>query len=786
MNTNATDAPGEIRSADLRLLAPALAVWAVMWLVTGWAWGIWVGIGLVAVCSVVVLWLRRSTGQAHHRHHVRQASLVVAGVAIMATASVVVGGMRQASLTHGPLAHGADRGSVIEAEVVIRTTRLSPTWGMAVVNATCQRAVIAGQTYRFHQPVVVMVPSSQAEQWMGHPAGSVIAVTARLSPSATSDGTAAVLSVLGESEVIRGPPTWQRVIESMRAGLVQAVQGNPSEQAALVPALVVGDTSAMPISLTDDFRATGLTHLTAVSGANLAILLAFLGAIARLLGVRGHWLTVVSVIGIAVFVALCHSEPSVLRATAMGVVALAAVGRGGGTSSGLRGLCLAVIGLCLIDPWMSRSVGFVLSVLACAGIIAWGRRWTRLLERWLPTWAAEAMTIPLAAQVATQPVVSWLSGAVSVSGLLANAAAGPWVAPATVVGLVAALISPISPLVASWAGYVAGWCAQPILTIGHGLASLPGASHPWPTTIAGMAVVTAGSAVVVLVIPLLLRRAWMVLALTAVLVAAMLAPPFQPGWPGQHWRVAACDVGQGDAVVVRVGTGQAIMIDVGPAQSAVVQCLGQLGVAQIPLLVLTHFHADHAGAFAEVLDAVVVGSLLVPDGGGDASAVLHLADQRGIPVVRGRTGLTTSVGDATLKVVSAWRGGGLGDSDGGESSTENDESLILRVDTPEMSLLDTGDIELAGQQAGLADPSALRVDVLKVPHHGSARQDPAFIAATGARVALVGVGADNTYGHPAARTVKELVNNGMEVVRTDVHGSIALANRNGWSVTTQK
>jgi len=771
----------ERRATDLRLVLPALTVWLGMWLITGWDWGLWViggGCGLCCVALGVLAWMRR-LGRAGRR------PLVTVGVvALMMASCALVGGLRVASLERGPLAEGAQKRSVADAVVVVHTSRVSPAWGMAVVNAVCQRVTIAGHSYRLRQPVVLLVPSQYAHQWLAYPAGSVVQVSVRLGVAEPGQGEAATMTPLGDSHSIRAPPLWQRVIESMRTGLVQAMGHSPAEQAALVPALVVGDTSAMSVSLVDDFRATGLTHVTAVSGANLAILLSFLSMLARRCGARGRWLTVVLVAGVAVFIALCHSEPSVLRAAAMGIVSLAAVGRGSGPSTGVSGVCLAIMGLCWIDPWMSRSMGFVLSVLACAGIIVWGRRWAEILQRWLPDWVAEAMAIPLAAQVATQPVICYLSGAVSVAGLIANTTAGPWVAPATVVGLVAALVSPISSAVASWAGYVAGWCAQPILIIGHGLAGLPGASHPWPTTAVGLGVVALGCLAVAWIMPQILARAWIVILATAVLVAAMLAAPYQPGWPGA-WRIAACDVGQGDAVAIRAGPGQAVMIDVGPENSSVVSCLTQLGIHQIPLLVLTHFHADHAGSFREVVESFPVGVVLVPVGGGDDSVVRRIAEEEGIQVSTGYTGLSTDVGDLRITVVSAWQSSGFSD-DGEESSGENDESLILRVDSPEMSLLDTGDVEILGQQAALKDPSTLRVDVLKVPHHGSGRQDPAFLQATHARIALISVGEANTYGHPADRTVKELVNEEMEVIRTDEHGSIALSHQGKWSITTQK
>ena len=143
--------------------------------------------------------------------------------------------------------------------------------------------------------------------------------------------------------------------------------------------------------------------------------------------------------GVVAFVVVCRVEPSVLRAGAMGLVALAGVGLAGGRGKGLRHLCVAVWLLVLLEPWLARSVGFALSTLATAGILWWGRRWA-LAMTWAPAWLAESVAVPLAAQLATQAVVTAISGEVSVVGLAANALAGPFVGPATVLGLLAMLV----------------------------------------------------------------------------------------------------------------------------------------------------------------------------------------------------------------------------------------------------------------------------------------------------------------------------------------------------------
>jgi competence protein ComEC len=598
---------------------------------------------------------------------------------------------------------------------------------------------------------------------------------------------------------VRAPPDASLVlVERVRAGLRTAVSARPPEPRALVPALVLGDTSAMTASLEESFRSTGLTHLTAVSGANLTLLLAFLIFLAKWLGVRGRWLRVVGLGGVAVFIALCRTEPSVLRAAAMGLVALAALGAGGGRK-GLRHLAVAVLVLVLLDPFLARSIGFALSVLASAGIVWWASSWVTLAT-WCPRPLAEAVAVPLAAHLATLPVVAAISGAVSVSGLLANALAGPLVGPATVLGFAAAGLSLLSPWLAALAGWGASWCAQLIIWIAHAGAALPGTSWQWPVTPLALAVLGVGAVATGLLIPVLARRRWPAVAAAVVLVAAMLTGPVQPGWPPRDWRLVACDVGQGDGLVLRAGSGQAVVVDVGPDPAAMRRCLSSLHITTVPIIVLTHFHADHVDGLSAVLGRLRVEQLWVSpfaSPAAEAADVRALALGAGVMVRSPPVGETGRLGPVWWQVLGpvitgsggggsghtgsggTGSGGGAEDGESAESGAENDASLVLRVGVDDLTVLLTGDVEPPGQERIVASGVDLHADVLKLPHHGSSRQDPAFFAATGARVAIASAGLDNSYGHPAPSTVRLARGLGMTVLRTDQQGSVAVTERDG-------
>jgi competence protein ComEC len=757
---------------DLRLLPLALAAWVGTWIgtwgnVAAISTGVCAGIGLLATAFV-----RRS------------AWLIATGlVLVLAT---LIGSLYAYRLRAGPVGQLVATEAAVIAEVVTKADpQVHDAAGVRpdflTVSATLATVSGRGGEWRTRLPILITVSGTDTQRWRSEPVGTRWRVTGRLRPARPRSGLAAVLRVTSPARatMIAAPGPALRQVERVRQGLRDAVANRSAEPRALVPALVLGDTSAMTPGLEADFATSGLTHLTAVSGANLTLLLAFVLTVARWTGVRGWSLRAVGVIGVVIFIGLCRSEPSVLRAAAMGLVALAALGSGG-RRAGLRNLCLAALVLLMIDPFLSRSVGFALSVLASAGILSWAPRWREELHRWLPKVVAEALAVPLAAHLATLPMVAAIAGTVSIVGVLANAVVGPLVGPATVLGFVAAGLSVLNGTLAACAGFAAAWSAQLIIWTASSAARLPGASWQWPASPMGLALLGALSVTTALAMRHILGRAWLTLGLALVMIGALLVAPSQPGWPPRTWVLVACDVGQGDGLVVRVGPRSALVIDTGPDPVVMRRCLDQLHISAVPMLILTHFHADHVDGLPGVFFHRRVGEIWISPLASpvnEAVTVQRRAAQAGIPVRVPVVGSQGSVGEATWLVLgpSASRPP-IQDS---ESAEQNDSSLVLLVGIAGIRMLLTGDVEPPGQQAILAGGADLRADVLKVPHHGSARQEPAFFAATHARVAIASAGSQNDYGHPAPRTVALVRSLGMTLLRTDTQGSVAITARDG-------
>jgi competence protein ComEC len=363
---------------DTRLVPAAAAAWLGMWLASsGAAWALVLHAALVAVTVVVAL--QRRSWQA-------------VAVTLVLSGCLVAGGLRAWQLAHGPVAELAEARAVVALEVEVTGEPRLVVGGVGGPATYVPADVVAvegrGRSWALRQPVVVRGGAA----WAGVTVGSRLALSGRLAEADDGRAEAALVHSLGEPRVL-GPPPLCGGIERIRQGLRAAVAGTTPERAALVPALVVGDTSSMTPELQADFRVTGLTHLTAVSGANLTLLLVFVTTVARAVGARGRALTGLAVVSVVAFVALCRSEPSVLRAAAMGLVGLAALGRTPAAGSGVRNL--AVLVLCWVDPGSAgRGVHALGGGLRRHPVV--GPAPGPALRRWLPAWLADSVAVPLA------------------------------------------------------------------------------------------------------------------------------------------------------------------------------------------------------------------------------------------------------------------------------------------------------------------------------------------------------------------------------------------------------
>lgn len=708
------------------------------------------------------------------------APVTLVAACLVFTAVVASASSRATDRASGVLVELAERQSPVTVTAVVtsdprpvlRATRSGEeTTRTVVVRLRVEQVAAAAGVWRVRSEVVALGEDGWEEVRLGS------RLRFRAVPVPADGDATALLRPRDAPEVIAPPDVWWRGAEVVRAGVRAAVEPRPSDQRALVPSLVVGDDSDLDPALADDFRTTGLTHLLAVSGTNLTLVLAFVLLLGRWMGVRGRWRLVLGAAAILGFVLVARGEPSVVRAATMGSVALWAWAHDG-RDRGVRTLSVAVVVLLCWSPRMAVSAGFALSVLATAGILLVAPGWRDALARWMPRWAAEAVAVPAAAQLACTPVVAALSGEVSLVAVVANLLVAPAVAPATVLGLVGGLVATVLPTwgqVIAWPGAQAvGW----IVVVARWGAALPVPAVGWGTTWWWLAGLTVACVLAVRVAPIVLSRPRRCVPLALLGVGMVAVPLPTPGWPPQGWVVAACDVGQGDALVLNAGSGRGVVVDAGPDARSVDRCLRRLQVREVPLLVLTHFHADHVDGLAGVLrgrriGAVEVSPLAEPEAAA-REVTRQLAEHDLVPHVSEHL-LQRRVGEVHL--VRVWPA--AEPSATASQDRANDASVVLVARVRDTTVLLTGDVEPAAQRALGRLLGPLRVDVLKVPHHGSRHQSSQWLTSTGARVALVSAGRDNTHGHPAPEVVDLLTRAGMVVLRTDTGADAVVVERGG-------
>jgi competence protein ComEC len=614
-------------------------------------------------------------------------------------------------------------------------------------------------------------------------------------------------------------------IEALRRGSDEALRTSlPEPAAGLASGILVGLRERVDRALAADFTTAGVSHVVAISGWNIAIVGATVTALLRSRGRRVRSIATIAVV--VVYTLFAGASPSVVRAAAMaGVVLLARESGRAGQAATALGLAAGL--LLVADPGMATDAGFQLSVLATAGLLAWATPTGVLVDRWtggrLPAWLTETLSLSLAAQLATLPVVLGSFGRLSLVAPAANLMIAPLVAPAMALGL-AALLGGWVAQVAGWgavatAGGLPGWLVLTILiTLVETAASIPGASVAVPPPLDVLAGVGAGLVAIALapaLRPRLVgrlkrpagpgspepasarrrtdaprRRSTRLVGLAlAVAVAGVAVAAIR--MPDGRTRVTVLDVGQGDAILLEGERGGRMLVDGGPDPDRLLIALD----ARLPpwdrrldLVVLTHPHEDHVAGLPLLLERYRVGRVLEPGMRGPGPSYRALTTwltDRGVKAERLSTGDRLRVDTVELEVV--WP-----DAIAVQFEPPDEGREINGVSVVLLGRIGTGRFLLTGDAEDDVDPTLVsrglpRVDLLKVAHHGSrTASSAAFLGAVRPAVAVISVGADNPYGHPARETIGRLDAVGARVLRTDLDGSVtATFDGRAWAVRTE-
>ncbi len=556
--------------------------------------------------------------------------------------------------------------------------------------------------------------------------------------------------------------------DRLRAHVARAIAPTlEGERRAVLAGIVLGEDEGLTDEVRDDFKASGLYHLLAVSGQNITFLALGVLGLAWLLGIPRLAAEVVAIAAIAGYVLAVGWQPSVVRA---------------GVAGGLASLAwllsrprdrwhFLALGAAVLLAWTPASLlepGFQLSFAAVGSIFLLLPRLRPALEGYpLTDWLREAIAVSTACGAATAPIL-WLQfGSVPVYSLPANALVTPAIGPLLGIALVGSLIEPVLPTAAFALGWLNGWLAAYIAACARLIGGLPFAQVGSATAVC----LLLGTPVALLALQRLPRwRRPLAIACVAAAMPALLAWQLLPGVrlpPPTGLRITFLDVGQGDSILLQVPEG-AVLVDQGPPEADVARQLRGLGVHRLAALVLTHPQRDHIGGAESILRRLAVDRVLDPrltvSGPFERGALAEAAD-RGVPVVETRAGDGFRLGRLRLRVL--WP-----DGPGTASEDPNLLPIVLLATYGEVDALLTADAETDVTARLLSR----RIEILKVAHHGSADSGLANeLRELRPAVAVISCGRDNEYGHPTPSTLAALRDSpGLSLYRTDEDGRVVL------------
>ena len=569
---------------DLRLAVPALTAWVSAGvaislpggteLVRSVATVLW-SVAAVAATAAILLRLHGhatppgTAGRGGSRAVAITAAVCVAAAAGALAVSAAVAALPSrhpeavARLAHHTVELRATVSSVPQKSTTSTGRVATDTSAGVRFTATVKSVTAGASSVSARMPVLVFAPTASARGASPPTIGETVSVKGTVTMLPPGSETAALVYASSPPRVVAAAPWPLAAANGMRAAFARQASALPGDGGALLPGLAIGDVHELPASLSDAMKASSLTHLTAVSGANCAVVVSLVGAAAGAIGLGRGARAAASLTALAGFVVLVTPQPSVLRAAVMASVIVFG-GWAGRPGRAIPALALAIVVLVTIDPWLAVDFGFALSVLATGALLLLAPPMTERLSRWMPARVAALLAVPAAAQVACQPVLLLLNPTVPIYGVLANLVAEPAAPIATVLGLIACLLAPVwapcGALLAAIAWVPSAWIAA----VARVSAALPGSALGWAGGALGFCLMVALCVAIVVVVArpsrvptrvartatLVATGGFVLCSLAAVLGGQLALAVNRPA----NWSIAACDIGQGDASLNGVQT----------------------------------------------------------------------------------------------------------------------------------------------------------------------------------------------------------------------------------------
>ncbi|AWE42283.1 ComEC/Rec2 family competence protein [Actinobaculum sp. 313] len=734
-------------------------------------------LALIAVLGLVAIVATK--GAARSEISTGRACITVVLLTVAVTSTSWIISAYRAELAHPAIVVRAaqeHRRVSIEGTIASRVSSATGPWddGECTADVSLKRVTIRSIVYPVSEQARVVVIGVPCEAMTGQDLRAV-------GPLSTVEGTRRQVARLRSSDAVLSGEGRMREAFALRvkAALGDLLADKPTPVRQLVPGVVLGDRAQMNASLRDAMQVVQLSHLTAVSGAHVAVIT---GTFIAILGRRRAVLSaVLSMLALCGLVILVGGQASVVRAALMSALIFVALALER-PAQAVAALCVSVIVGVLLNPWLATSYGFLLSTSATAGIVLAGSPLAAWLAERIPRLVAEAIAIPLTAQLACLPVLLLFADSGSIWGVVANCLVAPVVAPLTISGMASALLAVFVPALASLIllpAQMASWWIWQIATC---LAGWPGSGVPLWMASLGSVLIVAG----VMGLVLILRGDWCgrrggggsrvalaVVVLGALAICILVGQRRTPGGIPSDWTVVQCDVGQGSGLIAR-SHGRTLMIDVGPETDAAAQCLKQADVEHLDLLVLSHAHSDHIGGLAAVLDQAEVEQVWVSpntEPAANSAWALRQLEEAGVPVYTASAGTQLEGTDGMVAAAVLWprttRGGG--------EEAANHQSIALWIDAVG-GVLVLSDMDESAQSTLARDAPV--VTTVVVAHHGSADQSARLADVLSARLALVSVG-ENSYGHPSQRVLELYAES--DIYSTKDCGTITLDARGGVS-----
>jgi len=554
----------------------------------------------------------------------------------------------------------------------------------------------------------------------------------------------------------------------------------PEKESYIMAGMLIGYTDKMPEELEEDFRRAGLSHIMAVSGANIAFLLAPFLWLLKKAGLNPRWSSALAFPCMLFYVYATGMEASVVRAAIMAGITLTGMllWRKADIYCSLAASAIIIL---FYNSFMLFDLGFILSFAATLSLVIFYKPMFSRMPEKMPKIIRDTTAGTISAQLGVIPIIAYCFNTISIISVFSNLLIVPLTGIITVLGAVIVVLGNILFPAARLLGTVLGAMIDLMMMITEKMAAIP-----W----AEINIATPSIILVLLYYFILLYlRFWhpklaketarpvfasiMLLCGVVILVISI---------PDKSLRIYFADVGQGDCAIIRTPSGKNIILDGGGnindtegsyvGERIVVPLLYNLNMTDIDLMIASHGHMDHIGGLKTVIEKMNVKKLIVADANDiEMRFLTDYAAEKGIPVMYMKEDDILYEEDGlTIKALYPLKDEKLMPK---ESTTDaNELSLVARLDYGEFSALFTGDIGFISEKIILENNKDLSCDLLKVAHHGSKySSDKSFIEAAEPVMSVISVGR-NVYGHPSPETLERIAGQGSRIYQTVNNGGI--------------